>query len=321
MNIVSKAKKIGLFGIVKAVLIKFQSAVKLPINRMIKLKSLNKNDYKAKFIHEGDIEISLPRITAIDAVFNRKKNLTRIFDYFSRPNAEILLRKTIFRLYKEGYIRSNKSIIDIGCWLGDNSLVWAKLLDKESTVYAVDPSIENLSFGKDLAKLNSIYNISWEHAVCSDSAGIPLKFEGNLDHAIFSESNITNQNIMVSTTLDKIVNECNHETIGLLHVDVEGFELKVLRGAQKIIDKSRPVITFEQHISKEDVGNVVSFLKEKNYDVFMINEVIPECNLDCRNFIAFDSQKVYPEIGKPDQMNGRKEGIFYACVGGDLIAV
>ena len=53
----------------------------------------------------------------------------------------------------------------------------------------------------------------------------------------------------------------------------------------------------------------------------MINEVIPECNLDCRNFIAFDSHRGHPEIGKPDQMNGRKEGIFYACMGTDLIKV
>jgi FkbM family methyltransferase len=321
MNVISKAKNMGLFGIFKAVLLKFQSAIKSPINRMIKLNNLDKNDYKAKFIHEGGIEISLPKISVIDALFKRNKNLTRVFDYFSRPKAEVLLRKTIFRLFKEGYISSNKSIIDIGCWLGDNSLVWAKLLDKESTVYAVDPSIENLSFGQELAELNSIFNVSWEHAVCSDNPGIPLSFQGNIDHAIFSESNTTNQNIMVSTTLDEIVGEINHETIGLLHVDVEGFELKVLRGAETIIDKSRPVITFEQHISKEDVGTVVSFLKEKNYDVFMINEVIPECNLDCRNFIAFDSQKVYPKIYKPDQMNGRNEGIFYACIGADLIAV
>lgn len=291
------------------------------ISRMIKLNSLNKNDYKAKFIHEGGIEISLPKISVIDALFNRNKSSTRVLNYFSRPKAEVLLRKTIFSLYKEGYISSNKSIIDIGCWLADNSLVWAKLLDKESTVYAVDPSIKNLSFGQDLAELNSIFNVSWVQAVCSDNPGIPLRFEGNLDHATFSESNITNQNMMVSTTLDEIVSESNHETIGLLHVDVEGLELKVLRGAETIIDKSRPVITFEQHISQEDVGIIVSFLKEKNYDIFMINEVLPGCSLDCRNFIAFDSHRGHPEIGKPDQMNGRKEGIFYACMGADLINV
>ena len=73
----------GLFGIVKAVLLKFQSAIKSPINRMIKFNNLDKNDYKAKFIHEGGIEISLPKISVIDALFKRNKNLTRVFDYFS----------------------------------------------------------------------------------------------------------------------------------------------------------------------------------------------------------------------------------------------
>ena len=290
-------------------------------SRMTKLNSLNKNNYKAKFIHEGGIEISLPKISVVETLFNHNKRSKRVLNYFSRPKAEILLRKTIFNLYKEGYIGSNKSIIDIGCWLADNSLVWAKLLDKEATVYAIDPSAENLSFGQDLAELNSIFNVSWVQAVCSDSLGVPLKFKGKLDHATFSESNITNQNMMVSTTLDEIVGESNHETIGMLHVDVEGMELKVLRGAETIIDKSRPVITFEQHISQEDVGTVGSFLKEKNYDIFMINEVLPGCNLDCRNFIAFDSHRGHPEIKKPDQTNGRKEGVFYACMGADLISI
>lgn len=291
------------------------------IKRIRKLNSLKKNNYKAKFIYEGDIEISLPKISFIETLLNRNKKPKRVLNYFSRPRAEVLLRKTIFNLYKEGYISPNKSIIDIGCWLGDNSLVWAKLLDKEATVYAIDPSAENLSFGQDLAELNGIFNVSWEQAVCSDNSGIPLGFKGKLDHATFSESTTTNQNMIVSTTLDEIVGEGGRETIGLLHVDVEGMELKVLRGAEKIIDKSRPVITFEQHISQDDVGAVGSFLKEKNYNLFMINEVLPGCNLDCRNFIALDSHRGNPKIKKPDQANGRKEGIFYACMGADLISV
>ncbi|MFC1545971.1 FkbM family methyltransferase [Pseudomonadota bacterium] len=307
--------------ILKAVLRKFENAITAPVKRMKSLKKLNRNDYKAKFIHEGDIEIYLPKISVFSALFSWDKKPIRAADYLSRPNIEVLLRKTIFSLYKQGYLSEKKSIIDIGCWLADNSLVWAKLLECDSTVYAVDPSIENLSFGKELAELNGIHNVSWVEAVCSDKLGVSLDFDGQLDHTGFYESSDSNSMQIKSTTLDEIVGESNRQNIGLLHVDVEGFELKVLRGAEAIIDESRPVIIFEQHISKEDVGSVVGFLKAKNYDIFMINEVVPGSSLDCRNFIAFDANKGHPLIEQSDQKKGSKEGIFYACVGADLIEV
>lgn len=307
--------------ILKAALRNFEKAITAPIKRMNSLKKLSRNGYKAKFIHEGDIEIYLPRISVFDALFSSDKKPIRAADYLSRPNTEVLLRKTIFSLYKQGYLSKKKSIIDIECWLADNSLVWAKLLERDSTVYAVDPSIENLSFGKELAELNGIPNVSWVEAVCADKPGVSLDFDGQLDHTGFYESSDSNSRQIKSTTLDEIVGESNRQNIGLMHVDVEGFELKVLRGAEAIIGESRPVITFEQHIAKEDVGSVIGFLKARNYDIFMVNEVLPGCSLDCRNFIAFDANKSHPTIDQSDQKKGSEEGIYYACVGADLIKV
>ena len=44
----------------------------------------------------------------------------RSFRLMSRPFSEILLRNIIFNLYKDNYLNSNFSIIDIGSWIGDN---------------------------------------------------------------------------------------------------------------------------------------------------------------------------------------------------------
>ena len=53
----------------------------------------------------------------------------------------------------------------------------------------------------------------------------------------------------------------------------------------------------------------------------MINEVLPGCELDCRNFIAFDSNKQLPKIENIKQNKERKDGIFYASIGSELIKV
>lgn len=308
--ILTKIKQKGLVRTLKAVL----RLIKGPISRLFNHRTLKKNEFVASFVHEGDVKIMLPKVSAWRAFLGMNSTFTKSAEYFHRPNAEVLLRKTIYSLYRQGYIDSNKSVIDIGCWIADNSLVWAKMLTDNAFVFAIDPSTKNQNFGKRLAELNGIKNVKWVEAVCSDSQGVELAFDGKIDHASFKE-NETSGSFLVSTTLDRIVEQGNDASIGLLHVDVEGFELNVLKGARSIIEKNRPVITFEQHISKENVALVVDFLKSFGYRIFMINEVLSGCDLDCRNFIAIDASKEYPVIEEFDHKTGRDLGIFSATVG------
>ena len=68
-------------------------------------------------------------------------------------------------------------------------------------------------------------------------------------------------------------------------------ENKILNGSKKVIDVFKPIITFEGHIQaeQEEVKKNIKFLKERNYTIFMINDIITtgQCWGDCRNFIAF----------------------------------
>ena len=105
---------------------------------------------------------------------------------------------------------------------------------------------------------SKIKNIQFIEAVCTDSDGEMLGFDGDLDHTDF-QKNPTECKI-TATTLDIIINEAGRPSIGFVHVDVEGLELPVLIGASQIIDRDRPIISFEQHISREDVGMVKEFL-------------------------------------------------------------
>jgi len=107
--------------------------------------------------------------------------------------------------------------------------------------------------------------------------------------------------------------------IGLIHIDVEGFELKVIKGAKKIIERDKPVLTFEQHISNEDTNQVFEYLKNFGYRIFMINEVIPGNELDCRNFLAFHSSKKLPNFSKFKENNLKNLNFYQATIGPGLI--
>ena len=234
-------------------------------------------------------------------------------------NKEPLKRKIIWHLFKIGYLDIQKPIIDIGCYLADNTLVWAKCLDENAVVYAIDPCKENLEFGKKLGKLNGISNVQWVHAVCSSSEGTPLEFSGPSNHRTFREAKIISDNLILSTTLDNIVQSSDNKEISLINLDVEGFEERVLLGAEQIIKSSRPTIVFEQHICSENISHIIKFLTLYDYKIFMINEVTAGACLDCRNFIAFDNKKAIPKCFDIEHHLGQRYGVYYASLNDALI--
>ena len=107
-------------------------------------------------------------------------------------------------MFKTGYLDKEKSIIDIGCWIGDNALIWAKILKQKGSIFAIDPSEDNINFAKMLGKINKINNIKWIIDVCSNKIGEFLSFSGSLNHATF-QVNRKIKSSFKSNTLDNIV--------------------------------------------------------------------------------------------------------------------
>jgi len=319
--ILQKFAEKGFFGSLKAILLilgRLKNHAVAPINRLDNYRRLKRLDYTIEFVNEGSIKVRLPEVSAIEIILGIGVSVNRNTNYQNRPFAEVLLRKTIYELYESGYISRNLSVIDIGSWISDNSIVWSHYLSDTAKVIAIDPSSDNITYGQNLAKVNNIDNIKFVQAVCADKSGIKLDFDGTIDHASFRVS--TTQNYILSNTIDEIVAE-EGLSIGLFHVDVEGFELSVLKGAVSVITRDLPVISFEQHISKENINDISSYLKDFNYRIFMVNEVLPGCDLDCRNFLAFPPKKGLPELTSFNQQNGRDLGIYSAVIGDPLIEI
>lgn len=308
----------GFYGSLKAILRRLKSYAIAPINRLDNYRKLKRLNYTIDFVNEGSIKVRLPEVSAIEIILGLGVSVNRNTDYQNRPFAEVLLRKTIYEIYENGYISRDLSIIDIGSWISDNSIVWSHYLSGAAKVIAIDPSRDNITYGQNLAKLNNVENIKFVQAVCADKSGIKLDFDGTIDHASFKVS--TTQNYLLGTTIDEIISQ-EGLPVGLFHVDVEGFELSVLKGAMSLITRDLPVISFEQHISKENINDITSFLKSFNYRIFMVNEVLPGCSLDCRNFLAFPSEKGLPKLTGFDQQNGRDLGIYSAVIGDVLIEI
>jgi len=207
----------------------------------------------------------------------------------NRVHSEIQFRKINTYLILNTIIKRN--IIDLGAWIGDNSIPWAKL--NSGTVYAIDPSSFNCLFIDTICQINEIENVITIVGAISDTEEILSTLE-DLQHCSFVYNNpipyFFSENKIKATTLDILYETKVVEDIGYIHLDVEGMEYKVMKGASTLIDKERPIITFEQHVDRDNVKECISFLNEKMYTVFMIDELLSGCAQDCRNFIAFPNE-------------------------------
>jgi len=272
--------QVGIIGAIKIIFIKINFFFKIPSI----LLAFKNNKYKIIFHNDGDNFILIPKLSIKQAFLNYKfTNKLNVLN--ERRNCEKLLRNLVYKLYQNNFIKNDKSIIDIGAWIGDNSLIWSKFLEKTAYVYAIDPSKVNLSFIETLKKHNGIENILCVNAVCSDVENINMSFIGSINHATFSKENINANYYLKSKTLDGIASDAE---IGLIHLDVEGHEYEVLLGSQKIIEKNLPVIIFEQHTSDKNYREVINFLRKYSYKIYIINEILLGNNKDCMNLIAFN---------------------------------
>lgn len=221
----------------------------------------------------------------------------------SRNEHEVMFRRISTYLINNGHVQGN--ILDLGAWIGDNSLPWSMSLlmaqhgsntgirDPNFVVYAIDPSPENCRFMIDNSALNGIENVVVIQRAISDKREV-LSTNEDLTHCTFvSDDSTTNdfsttyKNQVEAVSLDDLFFAGELAKIAYIHLDVEGMENRVIAGATTLIELCRPIIAFEQHLEQDPFLELSANIAEKGYTVYLINEVLPGCRPDCRNFIAF----------------------------------
>ena len=298
---------------------KIIAILSIPLRFSQHMHILKEKGFKAIFESEGNVEINLPKSGFQNILTKSGRNTVfKAFMFTQRHKSEPLLRKIVNELFQIGYLNYDKSIIDIGCWIGDNTLVWAKML-KKGRIFAIEGISESLKFATETAMLNNINNVNFIRAICADTSDLSVISSGSQSGTYFQQTDLNSR--LRTTTIDEVVPGDSHGKIDLFHIDVEGFEEKVILGAKKVIERSRPVIIFEQHISSQNARTIISYLEKINYKVFMINEVLSGNQLDCRNFIAFDSLKPLPQLTNLDNLKGIENNIFFATIGSSIIEV
>lgn len=207
---------------------------------------------------------------------------------------EPLTLKLLTSLSKE-----STNFLDIGSHTGQYALEIAKNLNQNGKVIAIEPNPRTFTYLLENIRINKFKNIIPILGAASDVTslirmqsppesnwGKSKEYQSNN----FIDNNINNTYFTATFKLDNLLLYLNINHIDIVKIDIEGHEIKALKGLLDSNKYSPKHIIFEFiPDSFEDAEATVNYLKEKGYSLYNIvgevynkNQNIPECNLWAR---------------------------------------
>jgi FkbM family methyltransferase len=186
---------------------------------------------------------------------------------YAQGSYETTIQKTLAELLCEG-----GTFYDVGAHIGFISLIAARLVGESGAVFAFEADPENAGRLEQHVLRNGFTQITvFPLAVWSRS--------GTLRFQRASEFSSHNQGSVVGScgeagapgiievnaqSLDAFAE--SHRSPALVKIDVEGGEVEVLRGAERLFSKARPALICEAH-DRGSMEFIESYLAEKQYSL------------------------------------------------------
>ena len=172
------------------------------------------------------------------------------------PIVEIFIER-IYTKFKEFTPKSGEIVVDIGAQYGDYAILCRKYY--QAKVFTFEPLRSNFKIIKNNIKVNKLNNgiIAYNVAIGDRRKTVQISFSGDMMNSLGKGEK---QNTTVKT-LDSYRLKPN-----ILKIDVEGFEMDVLRGAIETIKTYHPKIILEVH-TKALKEQCIKFLSGFGYKV------------------------------------------------------
>lgn len=213
----------------------------------------------------------------------KRKNINWSLDLNEGIDLSIFLfgssERKIFNLQKLLNLNSRLFFLDIGANIGSVSLTLAKLFSNckiysfEPTYYAYKKLKTNLSLNKDLKDkifINQLFvsNIKKPKKVWS-SWSLSNKKNNHKNHK--GSLKLIKKNSYIS--IDDFIKRNKIKKIDFIKIDVDGYELDVLRSGSKFFKQNKPIIFIEiaPYLYKEfgyNSSDLIKYIKKYNYNFY-----------------------------------------------------
>jgi len=159
----------------------------------------------------------------------------------------------ICRLYERhkicavrSFLKPGMTFVDVGANKGDFSLIAAGLVGERGTVLSFEPEPNNCKWIKKSIGLNGYQNIQLFEMALGDTNQSAQLYLGEKSgwHSLLSSVHRHNIGMLsvIEKTLDSLLDDIGYSSINMIKIDVEGFELEVLKGSQRTLSNNRDII-------------------------------------------------------------------------------
>ncbi len=149
------------------------------------------------------------------------------------------------------YLRKGDIFLDVGAHIGDISCVASRLVGDKGLIYAAEPNPKNYKILNKNVRLNKLKNVyPFQVALGSVVSVAQLyprdKKDSGMASLVRDEKAIGCGTRVAVTTIDTLIEEKHVGIPNFIKIDVEGYELDVLKGATKLLQSTNaPILCIE----------------------------------------------------------------------------
>lgn len=207
------------------------------------------------------------------------------FHLFSTPMTQLMFfdaphwhgahdLKVLFAL-----LRAGDTVIDIGANVGSHCVPIAKRLGATTQVHAFEPHPRVFSYLQANARLNHLANLHLYNYALGETEGEVCFTDLHTDDLNRVTVDLRGESTLrvPMRPLDSF--ECAQQPITLIKLDVEGYELFVLRGAERALSRTQLLYLEACDAHTEPYGYTVrdmaAFLQERGWTLYQVERANP----------------------------------------------
>jgi len=174
-------------------------------------------------------------------------------------------------------IREGMTVVDVGASFGYYTLLAAKRVGNSGLVFAFEPNPQSYEVLIENIKMNNWKNVKTFQLAISDRREeviLNIPKMGQTGSTFARRDNIVRKIRVKALPLDSFL---ELRKVDIVKIDVEGAELKVLRGMRNILREGRAKIICEIHPKQiaslgGSISEIMDILEKYEYDCYLINE-------------------------------------------------
>lgn len=233
------------------------------------LHSIKRKKFKLPLIKK----LTYKNISFLIKIYPRSLNRNVFQDDFiylknSHPEPEIL---DIFLKY----INKGDSVLDIGANIGHHTLFMSKCVGDYGKVFSFEPISEMVDRIRENIEINDIKNIEVNNFGLGSKEEVKKIYIDTKD--VGSSSLIKKEDSDESLISIKTLDSLNMNRVNFIKIDVEGYEYNVLLGAEKTIQRLKPIMILEyspifyKRYDNTHSKKIINFLLENRYNIYLID--------------------------------------------------